>query len=65
MANPAYGASIRPNDILNDAMQALNDPQQRKDFFAKSLNVYTAAMEAYFNLDEFQRSDAKFHWTIE
>ena len=65
MANPAYGVSIRPDDILNDAMQALNDPQQRKDFFAKSLNVYTAAMKAYFNLDEFQRSDAKFQWTIE
>lgn len=65
MANPAYGVSIRPDDILNDAMQALNDPQQRKDFFAKSLNVYTAAMKAYFNLDEFQRSDGKFHWTIE
>jgi phage terminase large subunit-like protein len=64
MANPAYGVSIRPDDIMNDAMQALNDPQQRKDFFAKSLNVYTAAMKAYFNLDEFQRSDKKFNWTI-
>lgn len=65
MANPAYGVSIRPEDIMNDAMQALNDPQQRKDFFAKSLNVYTAAMKAYFNLDEFQKSDKKFSWTIE
>ena len=65
MANPAYGVSIRPNDIMNDAMQAQNDPQQRKDFFAKSLNVYTAAMKAYFNLDEFQKSDKKFSWTIE
>lgn len=65
MANPAYGVSIRPDDIMNDAMQAQNDPQQRKDFFAKSLNVYTAAMKAYFNLDEFQRSDKKFNWTIE
>lgn len=65
MANPAYGVSIRPDDIMNDAMQALNDPQQRKDFFAKSLNVYTAAMKAYFNLDEFQRSDSRFDWTIE
>ena len=65
MANPAYGVSIRPDDIMNDAMQALNDPQQRKDFFAKSLNVYTAAMKAYFNLDEFQRSDGKYNWAIE
>lgn len=57
MANPAYGVSIRPGDIMNDALQAQNDPQQRKDFFAKSLNVYTAAMRAYFNLDEFRNSD--------
>lgn len=31
-ANPAYGVSIRPDDIMNDALQAMNDPQQRKDF---------------------------------
>lgn len=65
MANPAYGVSIRPDDIMNDAMQAQNDPQQRKDFFAKSLNVYTAAMRAYFNLDEFQASDGNYNWTLE
>lgn len=65
MANPAYGESIRPNDIMNDALQAQNDPQQRKDFFAKSLNVYTSAMKAYFNIVEFRASDAKYHWTIE
>jgi len=63
-ANPAYGISIRPDDILNDSLQALNDPQQRKDFFAKSLNVYTNAMKAYFNLDEFRRSDKKYNWTL-
>lgn len=65
MANPAYGVSIRPDDIMNDAMQALNDPQQRKDFFAKSLDVYTAAMKAYFDIGEFQRSDNQFDWTLE
>ena len=65
MANPAYGESIRPNDIMTDALQAQNDPQQRKDFFAKSLNVYTSAMRAYFNIAEFRASDAKYHWTIE
>jgi phage terminase large subunit-like protein len=58
MANPAYGVSIRPQDIMNDSLQAQNDPQLRKDFFAKSLNVYTAAMKAYFNLDEFRNSNA-------
>lgn len=65
MANPAYGVSIRPEEIMNDALQAQNDPQQRKDFFAKSLNVYTAAIKAYFNLDEFRKSDLKYNWTLE
>ena len=64
-ANPAYGVSIRETDILNDSLQALNDPQQRKDFLAKSLNVYTSALKAYFNLDEFRRSDKKYNWTLE
>lgn len=65
MANPAYGVSIRPEEILNDSLQAQNDPQQRKDFFAKSLNVYTSAIKSYFNVDEFRRSDAKYNWTID
>lgn len=56
-ANPNYGVTIRPADIMSDAMQALNDPQQRKDFLAKSLNVFTSAMNAYFNIDEFRRSN--------
>lgn len=64
-ANPAYGISIRPDDILNDSLQAQNDPQQRKDFFAKSLNVYTSAMKAYFDIDVFQRSDRQYSWTLQ
>lgn len=58
-ANPNYRVTIRPEDIMNDAMQAQNDPQQRKDFLAKSLNIYTSSMKAYFNLAEFQVSDRK------
>lgn len=65
MANPAYGVSIRPEEIMNDALQAQNDPQQRKDFFAKSLNVYTNALKAYFDIEEFRKSDAGYNWTLE
>jgi phage terminase large subunit-like protein len=50
---------------MKDALQAQNDPQSRKDFFAKSLNVYTSAMRAYFDIDEFRRSDEKYSWTLE
>lgn len=64
-ANPMYGVTIRPNDILNDALQAQNDPQGRKDFLAKSLNVYTSSTRAYFNLDIFRESDDKYNWTLE
>jgi len=64
-ANPAYGVSIRPEEILNDAMQAQNDPQQRKDFLAKSLNVYTNSIRAYFNIEEFRKSDNQYDWSIE
>lgn len=65
MANPAYGVSIRPDEMLNESIQALNDPQQRKDFYAKSLNVYTSSIKAYFNIDKFRDSDQSYHWTLE
>ena len=65
MANPAYGESIRPDELMNDALQAQNDPQQRKDFFAKSLNVFTNAMKAWFDINEFKASDRKYNWSLE
>lgn len=64
MANPSYGVTIRPEELMNDALQAANDPQQRKDFFAKSLNVYTNALKAYFDIEEFKASDKKYNWTL-
>lgn len=64
-ANPNYGVTIRPEDIMNEARQAQNDPQQRKDFLSRSLNIYTAATKAYFNIDEFRNSDKKYSWTID
>lgn len=64
-ANPNYGVSIRPADIMNDAIQAMNDPQQRKDFLSRSLNIYTSALRAYFDLNEFKTSDQKYNWTLE
>ena len=64
-ANPSYGVTVSAEDLMSDAMQALNDPQQRKDFLAKSLNIYTASIRAYFDLDEFRASDGKYDWTLE
>ena len=64
-ANPSYGVTIRPEEILQSSLQAQNDPQQRKDFLSRSLNIYTSAMRAYFNLEEFRASDKKYSWTID
>ena len=64
-ANPSYGATIRPDDIMQEALQAQNDPQQRKDFLSRSLNIYTSAIRAYFDIEEFRASDKRHHWTLD
>lgn len=63
-ANPNYNVSVSGQELMNDAMQAQNDPQQRKSFLAKSLNIYTSAMKSYFNIDEFKSSDRKYNWSL-
>jgi len=64
-ANPNYGVTIRPKDILNESLQAQNDPQQRKDFLSRSLNIYTSAVKAWFDLDEFRSSDQRYDWSLQ
>ena len=64
-ANPNYGVTIRPEEMAAAALEAQNDPQQRKDFIQKSLNVFVSSARAYFNLFEFQTSDRKYNWTID
>ena len=64
-ANPNYGVTIRPKDILNESLQAQNDPQQRKDFLSRSLNIYTTAIKAWFDIEEFRASDQKYNWSLQ
>jgi len=64
-ANPNYNVSVSAQELMAEALQAQNDPQQRKSFLAKSLNVYTSSMKSYFNVEEFRASDRKFSWTLE
>lgn len=64
-ANPNYGITKRPEDLKTRSLQAQQDPQQRKDFLSRELNIYTAAMKAWFDLEEFKASDRKYNWTLE
>ena len=64
-ANPNYGVTIRADDILQESLQAQNDPVQRKDFLSRSLNIYTSSMRSWFDLEEFKASDRKYDWTLD
>jgi phage terminase large subunit-like protein len=64
-ANPNYGVTIRPGDIMDEALQAQNDPSGRSEFLNKSLNIYTNVMGTYFDIFEVQASDECYNWTIE
>lgn len=72
-ANPNYGVSVRPSDMMTAAMQAQNNPQLRKSYLTRSLNIFVSSMRAYFNMDEFQKSNREAEkalgiapeWTLE
>lgn len=58
-ANPSYGVTKRPEQLMEDALQATNDPQVRLEYITKQGNVFVTSMRAYFNLDEFRRSNGR------
>lgn len=64
-ANPNYGVTIRKQDILNESIQAQNDPSGRNEFLNKSLNIYTNSTKSYFSLAEVITSDSKYDYTLE
>ena len=64
MANPNYGVTIRPADIMNAAIQAQNNPAARSEFLNKSLNIYVNTLNTYFDIGEVKRSDEQYHWTM-
>ena len=64
-ANLSYGVTIRPQSLIDSAYQAKVDPQQRKDFLSRHLNVYTTSAKAWFDLEEFRASDGQYTWTLE
>lgn len=63
-ANPNYNVSIRAKDILDEALQAANDVTAKKQFLNKSLNIYTNALNKYFDIAQVQASDSKYNWTV-
>ena len=65
MCTPSIGVTVTLDDLLDDAAQAMNEPQLRMEFLNKTLNVFTNELRAYFDINEFLNSDAEYEWTME
>lgn len=65
MCTPSIGLTVTLEELMDDAAQARNEPQLRSEFFNKTLNVFTNAMNAYFKVQEFQSSDKEYSWTLQ
>jgi phage terminase large subunit-like protein len=65
MCTPSIGVTVTLEDLLDDAAQAMNEPQLRSEYLNKTLNVFTNDLKAYFDIDEFRASDTKYNWTLE
>lgn len=65
MCTPSIGITVTLDDLMDDAMQAMNEPQLRSEYMNKTLNIFTNALNAYFDINEFRASDDQYHWTLE
>lgn len=63
-ANPGYGITIRPEDMIATAEQAAHNPMLRKEFFTRSLNRFVSSYKAWFDIEEFRRSDERYNFTL-
>ena len=63
-ANPNYGITVNPQDLLDNSNNAEHNPLMRSNFLQKNLNVFTSSNKAYFNLGEFKHSNAQHNFTL-
>ena len=64
-ANPAYNITIRPAEMEAMAAQAEHNPVLRNEFFTRSLNRFVSSFRAWFDVEEFRRSDHRYCWTLQ
>lgn len=65
MCTPSIGVTVTLEDLMDDAAQAMNEPQLMMEYINKTLNVFTNELRAYFDIDEFTNSDSEYDWTLE
>lgn len=62
--NPGWGQSIRPQELINTAQRAADDPQLRMELAQKRLNLFTAQLKAWFDIATWRRSDERYDWSM-
>ncbi|BDZ81406.1 terminase [Claveliimonas bilis] len=65
MCTPSIGVTVTLEELISDAEQAINEPQLRTEYLNKTLNIFTNALNAYFDITEFRNSDSKYDWSID
>ncbi len=65
MCTPSIGVTVTLEELLDDAAQSMNEPQLRSEYLNKTLNIFTNALNAYFDIEEFRASDHQYEWTLE
>ena len=65
MCTPSIGVTVTIEDLMDDAAQAMNEPQLRAEYLNKTLNIFTNALNAYFDINEFRSSDDEYNWSLE
>ncbi|NBK98400.1 MAG: terminase large subunit [Erysipelotrichia bacterium] len=64
--NPSANETVSLDLLVNDAKIALDsDEGTRNEFKNKTLNVFTASSETFFDIDEFKYSDSLYDWSID
>lgn len=64
MANPSWGVTVRPEEIMASALTAQNSPVNLKEFLSRRLNVFVSSLRAWFDVGLLRASDRQYNWTI-
>ncbi|MCH4169324.1 MAG: terminase large subunit [Streptococcaceae bacterium] len=62
---PSLNETTTLDELISDAEQAMTEPQLKSEYLNKTLNIFTTAENAYFDIDEFKYSDSQFEWKLE
>ena len=58
-ANPNYGVSVNPTDLIRKARAARSSPKARSTFMTKHLNIWVGAAEGWMNMIAWRNCEDK------